>query len=61
MATNTNLDVKLREHDYATSIAYYYSLNVSQKEINLRDVEGFPQSNDPINSTYLRLTRKCMR
>ena len=31
-----------------------------KKEINIRDVEGVPQSKRPINSTYLRSTRKCM-
>ena len=60
MAINADRGVKSREHDYTTSITYYYSLSVSQEEINIRDVEGVPQSNDLMNSTYLRSIRKCM-
>ena len=60
MATNTDRGVKSREYDYTTRKAYYNSIIMSQKEINLRDVEGVPQSNGPINCTYLRSTKKCM-
>ena len=41
MATNTDRGVKSREYDYTTRKAYYNSMIMSQKEINLRHVGEF--------------------
>ena len=51
MVTNTDRGVESRGYDYTTRKAYYNSMIMSQKEINLRDVEGVPQSNGPNNCT----------